>query len=224
MRLAVIVVAVASLACGGLAVAATQTDATDRPRAAAQLKRGFLAVAADYLGLSRRQLVAELRSGRSLAQIATARGKSVDGLKQALLGAFKTRVDAAVAAGRLDSARAARILQRVPAHVDRLVNATRTTRAGRPPAGAKGLLAVAARYLGLPRREVVAQLRGGQSLAQIAIARGKSAEELEAALLAAFRARVEARVAAGRLDSARAQRILERAPERIHRLVTRTRA
>ena len=48
-----------------------------------------------------------------------------DGLKQALLAALKQKVDAAVAAGRLDAARAQKLLERAPAHIERLVNRSR---------------------------------------------------------------------------------------------------
>ena len=45
--------------------------------------------AADYLGLTEAELHEQLRDGQSLAEIAKAEGKSVDGLKQALLAAAK---------------------------------------------------------------------------------------------------------------------------------------
>src|SRR5262249_8298477 len=48
---------------------------------------GLFTTAADYLGLSADQLRQELGSGKSLAEIATERGKSVQGLKQALMTA-----------------------------------------------------------------------------------------------------------------------------------------
>jgi len=70
--------------------------------------------------------VTELRAGKSLAQVATAKSKSVDGLKQALLAALKQKVDAAVAAGRLDAARAQKLLERAPAHIARLVDRSRS--------------------------------------------------------------------------------------------------
>ena len=48
-----------------------------------------LAAAADYLGLSADDLVQELKDGKSLADVAKARGKSVDGLEQAIFDAEK---------------------------------------------------------------------------------------------------------------------------------------
>ena len=48
---------------------------------------------ADYLGLSTTDLLAQLRSGSSLADIAASQGKSVSGLKDALLRAMQQFLD-----------------------------------------------------------------------------------------------------------------------------------
>ncbi|MBA2384904.1 MAG: hypothetical protein H0V68_09640 [Actinobacteria bacterium] len=50
--------------------------------------RGPLAPAAAYLGLTQRELLVQLRHGESLADVARAEGKSVAGLKQAILNAL----------------------------------------------------------------------------------------------------------------------------------------
>jgi hypothetical protein len=63
-----------------------------------------LDVVATYLGLTDDELRTELRSGKTLAQIATAHGKTAEGLVQALLDAKKKTLDAAVSAGRLTQA------------------------------------------------------------------------------------------------------------------------
>jgi hypothetical protein len=60
-----------------------------------------LDVVATYLGLTEDELRTELRNGKTLAQIATAHGKTAEGLVQALYDAKKKRLDAAVSAGRL---------------------------------------------------------------------------------------------------------------------------
>ncbi len=78
--------------------------------------------AASYLGLTEAQLHSRLESGKTLAEIAKAQGKSVDGLKDALVKDAKTKLDAAVKAGRLSSAEEQRILADLQQHVDDLVN------------------------------------------------------------------------------------------------------
>lgn len=53
---------------------------------------GPVAAAAKFLGLTPRQLLTQLRDGRSLADVARANGKSVDALKQAILTAMTTEL------------------------------------------------------------------------------------------------------------------------------------
>jgi hypothetical protein len=85
---------------------------------------GGLDAAATYLGLTEAQLRTQLESGKSLADVAKAKGKTVDGLVQALVDAAKKKLDAAVAAGRLTQAQADSILAGLRSHVADFVNGT----------------------------------------------------------------------------------------------------
>lgn len=88
--------------------------------------RAGLHVAAQYLGISPQALRSDLRSGKSLAQIAgSTPGKSVAGLKSALLAAAKTRLDAAVKNGRITSQQEQQVLTRLSSRIDKLLNHTR---------------------------------------------------------------------------------------------------
>ena len=79
-------------------------------------------IAAGYLGLSSSQLLGELRSGKTLAQVAEASaGKSEAGLLSALLTANQQRFDKAVAAGRLTSQQRSKRLARMHQRLARLV-------------------------------------------------------------------------------------------------------
>ncbi|HET9287680.1 MAG TPA: hypothetical protein VFO26_08995 [Gaiella sp.] len=80
-----------------------------------------LGAAAAYLGMTRAELRAELRNGHSLAQIAVAKGKSVDGLVAAMLARAKERASKAVTNGRLTQQRADALLARLTERVERLV-------------------------------------------------------------------------------------------------------
>lgn len=82
---------------------------------------GKLEPAARYLGLTEAQLRDELAAGKSLADIAKARGKSVSGLENAIRNAVKARLDAAVRAGWLTQAQEQRILARLDRRLDDLV-------------------------------------------------------------------------------------------------------
>lgn len=78
--------------------------------------------AADYLGLTEAELHERLRNGESLAEIAKAEGKSVDGLEQALLAAAKEKLDQAVENGRITAAQRDEMLERLESNIDALVN------------------------------------------------------------------------------------------------------
>jgi hypothetical protein len=89
---------------------------------------GGLGAAAKYLGLTDRQLFSGLRSGKSLADLAKAQNKSVDGLKAALKADETARLDQAVKAGRLTTDQRAKIEADLDQRLDDLINGT-------PPAG-----------------------------------------------------------------------------------------
>lgn len=80
-----------------------------------------LSSAADYLGLSEAELREQLAAGKSLADIAEAEGKSVDGLKEAILAGARSALDDAVAAERLTQEQADSIYERLTGWIDELV-------------------------------------------------------------------------------------------------------
>jgi hypothetical protein len=89
---------------------------------------GPLQAAASYLGVSVLDLVADLKSGKSLADIVGATsGKSVDGLVQALEAPVKTKLDATVTAGTITQAQENAILAEMTIHLTNLVNKTPPT-------------------------------------------------------------------------------------------------
>ena len=70
---------------------------------------GGLEAAADYLGVTDTELREQLHDGSSLAEIAEAEGKTVDGLVTALVAAAKADLADAVKAGRLTDAQRDRL-------------------------------------------------------------------------------------------------------------------
>lgn len=82
---------------------------------------GSFDTAASYLGVSEQSLLADLRSGKTLASIAKAKGKSVSGLEAAMLAPAKSKLDSAVKDGHLTKAQESRFLQMLSAGIDRLM-------------------------------------------------------------------------------------------------------
>jgi hypothetical protein len=131
-----------AVAGGGVALASARTPATTATTAttaaatAAQPAFGWcdgpggmhgvrygqqavLTAAADYLGVSQTQLVSQLQAGKSLADVATAQGKSVAGLKDAILAAMTSRINASTG---LSTAQKAERISEVKSHLDAIVN------------------------------------------------------------------------------------------------------
>lgn len=207
---------VTALTLGSLASAAKRPQAKRSQALAAVAIKG----AAGYLGFKPAQLRKDVRAGTSLAALAAARGKSVEGLQQAMLAAVKARLDKATAAGRLDAERAQKLLTRMQARIAKLVSRTGALPRAKRGAVRSGSLQKAAReYLGLTGAQLREQRQAGRSLAQIAVAQGKSVDDLRQAMLAAAKTRLDARVAAGKLTAERAQAALTRLQARIARLV-----
>jgi hypothetical protein len=88
------------------------------------LHSGFRA-AAKYLGLTPARLLAELRAGRTPAQIAAAQGKSLAGLNDAIDTSLRHRLQRGVAAGLLTPRQERQILARRVAMGARLLGALR---------------------------------------------------------------------------------------------------
>jgi hypothetical protein len=180
----------------------------------------LLKAAAQYIGVGKADLFKDARAGKTLAQIATAHGKTVDGLKAAMLAAVKAKLDTAVGAGTATSAQEQTRLERAAKLIDRIVNAKvgKVTR----QAGRSRLLNAAARYLGFTPKALAADLKAGKSLAQVATAHGKTADGLKGALLKPFKARLDKAVAAKRITAAQAQEKLTKASARLDKLISRT--
>ncbi len=197
--------------------AATRTDTSPPPRDVSPPPRDVsseLALAAGYLGMSQAQLRGELRSGRTLAQIAASRaGKSSEGLLDALVGARAAELREETGSAKLSRAarerRLARLRRRIDARLDRIE-------------GYAGLPA-SARYLGLRTSQLRAELESGRSLAQIADATpGKSATGLIDARVSGREAALESALASGKVSKATAGRLLSSLRRRITSEVQRT--
>ena len=81
-----------------------------------------LQAAATYLGMTNAQLRKQLRSGKSLAQIAKSQGKSVAGLEAAIRAAVTARFDKAVANKTITAAQRDQLLKRFDAALPSLLN------------------------------------------------------------------------------------------------------
>jgi hypothetical protein len=192
-RIALVLVGVLALAGGGTALANKGKSNTDRAAGTGATRASHgpsddLDAAATYLGTTSANLLTQLRSGKTLAQIAGATaGKSAAGLIAALVAHEKSELADAVKAGKLTQAQADEIAANLQPRFTDLVNGVRPAHGFRHdgPRMFGGPFAAAATYLGITASALETQVRSGKTLAQIANAtNGKSAAGLVAALVA----------------------------------------
>jgi hypothetical protein len=110
---------VAMLLLGGAAFAALQPAAGVFGGGA---KGDLMGAAATYIGVTVEELRAELEAGKTLAQVATERGKTRDGLVAALTNTANAAIDQKAADGSITAERAAELKAAVPAQIERLVD------------------------------------------------------------------------------------------------------
>src|SRR5205823_1732893 len=163
----------------------------------------LLTTAATYIGVTEDQLRTELQSGKSLADVAVAHGKTRDGLIAALTQAATAEITTLV-----DTK-----------------NPFPPRPSGRPgfPGGFRvegNDLAAAATYLGTTEADLRTKLQGGQTLAQIAAATsGKSRDGLIQALVADATKNIDAAQTAGKLTADQATQLKTNLTQRITQMV-----
>lgn len=138
-------------------------------------------------------------------------------LTAALKNALKSRVDAAVAAGRLTQAEGQEMKERIDAGEVPLFGL-----GPGPRHHVHGMLAgldAAASYLGMTEASLRTALEDGKTLAQVASGKGKSVDGLVDAMVADANADLTAAVKAGRITQAEKQRIQSDLEKRITDLV-----
>ena len=169
----------------------------------------FMSTAATYIGITEAQLRTELSSGKSLADVAVAHGKTRDGLIAALVQAATNDITTLVD-------------QKSPFPAPPL---------GRGPGGPGfgfrvegNELAAAATYLGITEADLHTKLEAGQSLAQIAAATsGKSRDGLIQALVADATKNIDAAQQGGKLTADQATQLKTNLTQRITQMVDATR-
>ena len=180
------------------------------------LTSDVLTPAAGFLGISVSTLASDLAGGKTLAQEATAKNKKADDLIAAIVAAQKTNLDNEKAAGWITADQETAILDRYKDAVTDLVNS------GPPVPGngrVGGLLQTAATFLGMSVSDLQADLKAGKSLADEAKAKGKSVDDLVAALLAPAKKNLDQAVTDQKITQAQETAILNKMTQGLTNLV-----
>jgi chorismate mutase len=145
--------------------------------------RGGLADLAEAIGISTGDLRSALRDGRPLAEVAEANDVDPQQLVDLLVANGTERLDAAVAAGRIDQATADERKASLPDRAADLVNGELERHPRRHP-GRAAAIRTAAEAIGIDADELRAALRDGQTIAQVAEANGVDPQDVIDALVA----------------------------------------
>lgn len=177
----------------------------------------LITATANVTGLTAQEVLTQLQSGQTLAQIAEANGKTAADVIEAARALLQERLEQDVTSGWLTQEQADAALTQFDTTTPDLVNSTtlNTGRGfgmgGRGPGRGGGmfgkggaLLNATASVTGLTVEEVLTQLQSGQTLAQIAEANGKTATEVIAAARTQLEAQLAQAVTDGRLTQAQA--------------------
>jgi hypothetical protein len=230
-RVAVVSIAVLGLVGAGSAAAARppvkpafKTHLAKVARTTQVGQGSIFAAVMTYLQLDTNTLFGKLKSGQTLAQLAVAQGKTPQGLIDAVAAAAKAQLDRRVAAGKLDAAKETTILAQLRLQLATLVNKPFGARTHVPnvPTFATPYLKPVLDYLQIDATTLVQELRTGKSLAGIAVAHGKTAAGLTAAIVAPLEAKLDAAVSAGTLTTAQRDALVARLRTGLARLVAGT--
>ncbi len=183
-----------------------------------------LTPASTYLGISLTTLETDLAGGKTLADEATAKGKTASGLIDAIVANEKTILDADKAAGWITADQETALTGALTKAITALVNGGPQV----PPGGGAvrgGLLQTASTYLGISVSDLQADLKSGKSLADvIGTVSGKTVDGLVAALEAPAKSNLDAAVTAGKITQAQETAILGNLTTRLTDLINNTKA
>jgi polyhydroxyalkanoate synthesis regulator phasin len=195
------------------AIIAAAKDATAKQVRTAKVVRDFLGESAKYLGLAQKDLVAKL-PGTTLAKIADATAnKSKAGLVAALSVAANDDITKALTDKKITDDQAKKLRDGLATEINTFVDRTWPTRSPAAPravvpnvkAFLGDMLQTARDYLGgITLQDVTTAMRGGKSLGDIAIDKGKSRDGLVQVLTTAANANIDKAVANNRLTAEQA--------------------
>ncbi|MDP4171676.1 MAG: hypothetical protein Q8906_13775, partial [Bacillota bacterium] len=181
---------------------------------------GMFKNAATALNVDQKTLISDLKSGKSLADIASSKGISKSTLISTLISAQKTALDKAVSNGKLTADQETKILANANTRISKMVD-----QKGLPKMdfnrGKDGfrMFKNAATALNVDQKTLINDLKSGKSLADIASSKGISKSTLISNLVAAQKAALDKAVSNGKLTADQETKILANATTRITKMV-----
>lgn len=193
----------------GAAFAAPTTD-EDAPGPRDGWRAETLTTVAETLGLTEDEVRSALQDGQTIADLA---GDQLDDVIAALTADGQARIDAALADGTIDENQAARASDQLAGRITALVHGARPTHRNGLRAEQVELIA---ETLGLDTGEVLAALKDGQTIADLA---GDQVDAVIVALVDYNQAGIDDALANGKIDDDRAAEVSANLEDRMTDLV-----
>lgn len=178
---------------------------------------------AGILGMGANALGQELKSGKTLAQIATAKGMDAKTLTEKLQATFDDRIDKAVANGKLTADKAVTMKAKTAAKAASVINKSWTGHKGEAGEGSvfKNVRQQIPALLGMDATQLKEQLKSGKTLAQIAQDKGIAKDKLISNMQSIMKANLDQAVKDKKVTADKATQIESKLPQMIERMVTR---
>ena len=186
---------------------------------------------AKVLGVTAEELRTELQSGKSIADVAKAKGVDIEKVKTAMLEDFTSKEQAEVAAGEHTQAEVDAKIAEFKTRLDDIVNGVRPAgmpgdmggrdggKGGHGPRGGMVASDAVAKALGITAEELRTELQSGKSIADVAKAKGVDVEKVKAAITADLKAHLDEEVASGEHTQAEADAKLAEMTSRLDDIV-----
>lgn len=191
--------------------------------------KGFspLSSVAPLLGLQPQELKAELKAGKSLRDVASAKGIDNVKLAQGLEAALTAKIDQAVQNNKLKPEQAttikAKLPQRVQAMLDKKWDGQKKGPGfhGTAKGNFKGINEQVQTLLGIDAATLKTEIQSGKSLVDIAQAKGVSKDALVAKIKSTLEANLDQAIKDQKLSTDKAAKIKENLPQKIESMVTK---
>jgi hypothetical protein len=209
--------------------AASDAASPSSGKALGQLFHISLKEAAAASGLTEAQLKTAHDAGKSLAQAITDAGGNPAAVQAKLLDDLKAKLAEAVTNGTITQAQADKAFEKAQEQLPKLFERHLPRLVTKAPKGdhaqphiALASLDAAAKAIGITPAQLKEELKGGKSIADVAIAHGTTAQAVTDALVADANARIDAALAKGTIDAAKAAELKSKVTAEVTAFVSAT--
>ena len=188
--------------------------------------RTAIAAAAGAIGISPADLVKDIRSGKTVAEVAQANNVQPQAVVDAVVKTIGTKIDDAVTNGKLREPVATRIKAHLSDRATKFVNDTRHPGQGKAAKGrhpvARTAIVTSAGAIGISPADLLTELRSGKTVGAVAQANNVEPKAVIDAIVKTFTTKIDQAVDNGKIREPIATRIKSHLGERATKFVNET--